>query len=321
MATFDATSKLTLREIIARKDPDGDLMPITETLTKRNAFLQDMPWLPTNDATSHKTNTRNYMPGGTRRRYNQGTAPKASATDPRLNVTTTVEGFSEVDELLGEDSGDVGTLRAQEGFAFHEQFAIDAADDFIYGNEATDIDNMTGFFPRMDAIDNVRVLDNGGTGSDLMSALIVQPGPGQVYAIYPKYGMAGMNREDLGKVLTKDSNGRNIRQWTEQFTWRYGLCVEDDRCIARIANIETSGAVNIFNFEIFIDAMTQMKIGADTVIYVSRKLWAQIQKEAINKPNNFLTMANVFGDGDIPTINNVPVRLAEGLSETESAVV
>jgi hypothetical protein len=320
MATFEANAQLTQREIVARMDPEGKMMPIVEALSRRDKMMEDITWMPTNDTTSHVSNVRNFQPGGARRRYNRGSTAAASATDPRRNVTTTLERFSDVDELLADDSGDIGTLRAQEGQAFFEQFMQDVGDDIMYGNEATDSDNMTGFMPRMATIDNKRVLDNGGSGSDLMSALIVQFGPNQVTGIYPKGSTAGMYRKDWGRQFETDSDGRRLVVWRDQFRWRYGLAVEDDRCIARVANIEKSGA-NTFNFEAIIDATTQMKNGGENaVIYVPRTLWAQIQKEAINKGNNNLTMANVFGDGDMPTINGIPVRLSEALSETESAI-
>jgi hypothetical protein len=320
MATIEANTFLTQVEIVKRMDPEGDLMPIVEQLDREDEMLQDIPWMPTNDTTSHVSNVRNFMPGGARRRYNRGSTAAASATDPRRNVTTTLERFSDIDELIGEDSGDLGTLRAQEGAAFFEQFMQDVGDDIMYGDETTDVDNMTGFMPRMSTVDNTRVLNNGGSGSDLMSILLVQWGMGQVTGLYPKNTTAGLYRRDWGERFETDSDGRRLVVWREQFRWRYGLAVEDDRCIARVANIEKTGA-NTFNFEPVIDASTQMKRrGKNAIAYVPATLWAQIQKEAINKSNNNLTMSNVFGDGEIPTINGIPVRFTEALSESESAI-
>ena len=56
-----------------------------------------------------------------------------------------------------------------------------------------------------------------------------------------------------------------------------------------------------------------------TVIYVPRSIYTQINIAAKDKNNVNYTPDNVWG-GNIVTFRGVPVRLAEGIDETETAV-
>jgi hypothetical protein len=321
MATFEWNQQLTLVEIAKRIDPEGDTMRVAEVLERTNALLKDLPFKMANDRTTHVSSLRVSQPAGKTRRYNQGVLPSASSVGKNRDVIELLEDWSDIDERLIATSGDIGGQRSLEATAFLEGMGQTIASRFIYGNNATDEDQMTGFFPRLATIDNEFVRDNGGTGSDLSSLLIVQPGITTIYGIFPQGETAGIERKDWGLRVKETTTGSRLAVWSEQFKAGFGLAVEDPRCMARIANIENTGASNTFDFEEVIDAKSAMKNGGEgAIIYANRRIMAQIKKAALNKQNVNLTMDNVFGDGMMPVIDGSPVRLMEALTLTESAV-
>jgi hypothetical protein len=303
-------------------DNNGDLIPIAEVLAETNAMLQDIPWTEANEKTSHLSGQRASEPAGKTRRYNRGVTTSVSALENSRDVIEMLEDYSFVDEWLIEHSGNGAAVRTRHDLGFLSGMSKTQASRLLYGNNAADEDQMTGLSTRMSTLNSLNIVNNGGSGADVTSIYMVQWGlNGKVYGIYPTgAGTGGIMKRDNGRVQKVDSSDRKLYGWETQFDLQFGLVVEDPRCIARVANIETAGAVNLFDWEPVIDAQTQMRNGGqDAIAYVSRKIWAAILKEAINKPNNMLTMANVFGDGMIPTLNGMPVRLMEAISETETA--
>jgi hypothetical protein len=323
MATLNHNQDFTQSELIKHFDDSGNLVPIAEVLERNNAMLQDIPWTVANEKTSHLSAQRASEPAGTTRRYNRGVTKSVSALENSRDVIEMLEDYSFVDEFILKHSSNAAAVRSRHDRGFVSGMAKTQATRLLYGNNAADQDQMTGLATRMASVNSLTVVDNGGSGADVTSIYLVQWGlDGQVHGIYPEgIGTGGVMMQDNGRQRTEDSSNRILYGFETQFDLQFGLVVEDPRCIGRVANIETSGAVNLFDWEPVIDAQVQMKNGGTGAIaYVSRKVWAAILKEAINKPNNMLTMSNVFGDGDIPTLNGMPVRLMEAISETETAI-
>jgi len=323
MATFNTNQDMTLLEVLKRFDPKGNLMMIAEVLRDNNALLEDLPFREANDRITHTSSIRVSQPAGRTRRYNQPVSPSASSTEKNRDVIELLEDYSDIDEELANQSGDVGGLRSSEDTAFVEGISQTSGTRMMYGNNAVDPDQMTGILTRLDTIDDEFVLDAGGDGSDLSSVVVVQPGINQVYGVYPTGSQAGIQQKDLGLIprWSATTDGARLMVYSTQFKAHFGLVVENPKCIGAIRNIETSGSSNLFNFEDIIDLKVVMKNGGKgAIIYVNRKLLSQIKKAALNRTNVNLTMANVFGDGEIPMIDGSPVRLMDALTFTESEI-
>lgn len=321
MATFDFNTALTYAEIVKMFDNKGMLIPTAEVLERVNAIIQDLPMIEANEKIRHRTSQRNSLPAGKTKRYNDGVIPTASARDTSLDVIELIEDFSDVDEDLAAHTGNSAGVRADEDRAFVEGLSQTMASRYFYGNNAVDMDQMTGLAVRMNTVNNATIIDNGGSGANLTSIYLVQPGRDTVHGIYPTGTTAGIDVQDKGKVRNQDATSAKVRWlWETQFKMQFGLVVRDPRSIGRVANIKATGAADTFDWEAVIDAQVQMKLNTPTIAYVSRRIWAQILKEALNKPNNLLNMQNVFGDGNIPTLNGMPVRLSEAISESEDAI-
>lgn len=321
MATFSFNQQLTYAEIVKMFDNKGMLIPTAEVLERTNAIVQDLPMIEANEKIRHRTSQRNSLPAGKTKRYNDGVVPTASSRDTSLDVIELIEDFSDVDEDLANHTGNPAGTRADEDRAFVEGIGQTQASRFFYGNNAADPDQMTGLAPRMSTVNNNTVISNGGSGANLTSIYLVQPGRDTVFGIFPTGSSAGLDVQDKGLVRNQDDTSGKVRWLYEtQFKLQFGLVVRDQRSIGRVANIKATGSTYLFDWEAVIDVQTQMKLNTPTVCYVSRRIWAQILKEALNKPNNLLNMQNVFGDGMIPTLNGMPVRLSEAISESETAI-
>jgi len=89
MATVGTTNP-NLADWASRRDPDGKIAKIVEILSLTNEILDDMTFIESNGATSHKTTIRSGLPSGTWRRLNYGVQPEKTRTVP---VTDTLGSF------------------------------------------------------------------------------------------------------------------------------------------------------------------------------------------------------------------------------------
>jgi hypothetical protein len=71
----------TLYDVIRQKAPGGGLLPIVESLTRQRPFLQDAVWLPCNNGTFHRVNSRTALPAPSYVGINEGVPPTKSTTD------------------------------------------------------------------------------------------------------------------------------------------------------------------------------------------------------------------------------------------------
>jgi hypothetical protein len=245
-----------------------------------------------------------------------------------------VEDYSEVDKALWAIQNDPNAWRQAKDAAKVEAMGQKMEDLVIYGSIATDPGDFNGFATRTNELSvhpngnslwAHNVVNGGGSGGDTTSIFIVQWGPNKVYGIYPKNLRGGLQIEDLGQV-TINSGSESAPKYYEglrtHFSWFAGIVVEDERCLIRYANIETSGSSNIFNEDYLITALNNLPdrgAAPGTVIYAPRSICNQLDIAAKDKLNVNYTPDTVWG-GMITRFRGVPVRLAEGIDETETVV-
>jgi hypothetical protein len=100
------------------------------------------------------------------------------------------------------------------------------------------------------------------------------------------------------------------------------MFVTDDRCVQRIANIETSGSENILDDDQIIEALNYMPTAGgsgNTVIYINRVLKTQFDILAKDKANVNYTSDNAFGM-PVTRFRGIPVRMWESILNTEDAL-
>ena len=106
------------------------------------------------------------------------------------------------------------------------------------------------------------------------------------------------------------------------FMWYFGLTVDDERCVQRIANIENSGVDNIFDEDLLLTAINNLPdAGMDpsTTIFVPRSIKNQLDIRAKDKNNVKYESNEVWGQ-TVTSFRGTPVMLDDMLDETETAL-
>ena len=320
MSTMTINSQLTLVEL-AKRTNNKDLLLITEVLNETNELLDDAVWIEGNQTISHKGSQRTFLPVGTWRRINSGVEQEASATKQIVEPMGMLEAYSTVDKKLVEIAPNPMEFRSQEDLAFVEGLSQSLIDAIIYGNLSTDPEKFDGLATRYSKLADTNVLGQGGTGSDTTSVWIIQWGPTRCHLVYPRGSQSiGIGTRDLGEQTVYDANSNPYQAFRTHFEINCGLFVHDQRCVQRLANIETAGATNTLDDDslvILLGRMLQRGVGA--VIYANRTICTQLDILAKDKTNVNYTSADVFGK---PTtlFRGVPVKLVDALLDTETAI-
>ncbi len=314
-------SQLTLIEL-AKRTNDKDILTISEVLTEDHPLLADGIWVEANQATSHVGTQRTSLPTGTWSRINKGVAIEASATKQITEPIGMLEAYSRVDDRLVRLAPDKALFRSQEDLAFVEGLSQTMEDAITKGNVSDDPEKFDGFETRYNALSLANVHDGGGSGSDTTSLIIVQWGPTKVHYIYPPGFKVGLETEDKGKTTVYDTNQLPYEAWMTHFMMHCGIFVHDDRCVQRIANIETAGASNTLDDDDIIYALNRMPQrggGPGTAIYANRTLCYQFDILAKDKTNVNYTADNAFGE-PVTRFRGVPIRMCEAILDTETAI-
>lgn len=336
MATYDINSSLTLVEVARRKDPKGDPAIIAEILDQTNEIMQDIPFLEANGATFHRIVRRTSLPEAEFRRYNDGVGVGASTTETVDEGLCMLEKYAENDKAIIDLFPNAASARMQESRAFIEgigqQFAkilFNRATATNYGDASANMERINGFPQRLSTLQAAgTVIDAGGSGTDTTSAYLVQWGKGKVYCTTPKGdGGSGIQHKDMGEVTvsratTLSPETKQFQAYRDWFKLHFGLAVHDNRCIARIANIESSGTSNLITEDLIIDALTRMpNEGAGAVMYCNRYVKAQLWKRLKDKSNVFLSLDDLFGTKTkVLNILGVPIRTVDQIGITETAI-
>ncbi len=316
-------NQLTLLEL-AKRSNNGNFLEIAEVLNTINEVLQDAPWVEANQVTSHVGTQRTHLPSGSWKQINVGIAKSASATKQVTEPVGVLEDYSIVDKRLVDLASDPVKFRSDEDIAHVEGMSQTIATGIFYGDTDTTPEAFNGFSARYNLTSLSNVWSAGGTGSDTTSLWIVEWGPRKVHFLYPKGTTSVVSMKDLGVRPAYDSSSPSLpyeAYWTH-FAVACGVFVHDDRCIQRIANIETTGSSNILSDDDIITAMNQMpnpSTIAGTKIYVNRTLKTQLEILAKDKTNVNYTSDNAFGV-PITRFRGVPVRLCEAILDTETAI-
>lgn len=322
MPVINVQSQLTLIEL-AKRTNDKNLLTIAEVLTQDHPILADAIWLESNQPTSHVGTKRTNLPAGTWRRLNKGVATEASATTQVTEPMGMLESYSKVDAKLVSLAPNKAEFRSQEDLAFVEGLSQTIETAIIYADVSTTPEKFDGFAPRYNTLSLANVADNGGAGGDCQSLWIIQWGATKVHLIYPPGGNVGIKVQDLGEQTVYDSEATPLpyQAFMTHFMVDCGLYVHDDRCVQRIANIETTGADNLLDDDLIIaslNLMPQRGGGPGTAMYASRVLLTQFDIMAKDKTNVNYTSDTAFGEM-VTRFRGVPIRLCEAIVD-ETAI-
>lgn len=322
MATLDTSKSYTLVELAKRKLGNGNEAVVAEVLNADNPIIQDAPWVEANDTFSHKVVRRLSLPAGSWRRLNAGVAVEASQTLEAIETIGMLETYSEVDKDLVDAAAQPRHFRTGEAKAFIEGLAQTWTSTVFYGDSGKTPEQFTGLAPRLAATSQGNVYSAGGSGGDTTSIYVVQWGETKAGFVYPKgAGKLGIAHHDKGQVTLEDANGNLYEGYRDHFQLKCGMYVKDERSIARIANIETSGATNTFDEDLLIAAINNLPMeGKDAVIYVNATIRTQMDIKLKDKTNVNFTVDNGLGGIPLLRFRGIPVRKCDAIVNNETAI-
>ncbi len=324
----------TLVDLMRMIGADGRATFIAQTLAKRNPFVTQMPIVEANQALFHTQNKQLSLPTVGKRALNDGAAFDAHKEIPVSFPMSLFEVFSKIDEeILALAGANADAVRQRKDAAFIEAMTQAVADELVYGSIGDDplgfdglsvLFDSTSTYPNNDSSSDYNVQSNNGTGSDTTSMYFIEPGEGKVHLIYPKGTQGGLQTKNLGLQLIDGSTaGTKLLMAISQFKWRVGLFVGDDRCVQRIANIESSGSSNIWNKDLCIAALNRLPNGGEdpgTFALCNRTIKTQMEIAASDKSNMITNnFEQAFG---VPVLRFRGVRIlfTDAILNTETAI-
>lgn len=340
MAEYNINSQFTLLERMKQSIDGKRLLPILDVMDKLGVpdFLQDVPYFEANRGLTHMVVRTTSRPASSRRNFYEGVTPTDITTQDITEPLILFEQWSSVDEQHVETVENGNEVRANRDRIKIAKILEDFVDAIFNDARTSGPKYVDGFKQRLNVLSYPGhttttlpyVWDNGGTGTALTSAYVVEWAPNANYCLYPsgvagKAGVMGVNATDLGKqtVVTATSPLTVYRAYQSQFTKWAGLACEDDRKVARIANIETRTTITTgrFNEDVLIRVLAHGRFNrVATRIYVNPFLKADIDIRAKDMLNGWNIM-DVFGR-PVPTFQGIPVRVLDStvIPSTESAL-
>lgn len=341
----------TIADVTSRMNGAGEQHLIAEMLSQSVVVPQDLPVRESSEMFGHEFAYRTSIPTGAWRQINAG-IPYGKSTTAKARVGLgSLEGYSQVDRLLAEGSGNMERFRESEDVAFLEGMGQTVEQTTWYGNTAVTPAEFMGLSTFYNTVSTstaqnaANVIDAGGVGNSNASIWLLCWGMRSIYGIYPRGSKAGLTMEDKGDVVPGyDSLGNRFEAYTTYFRHMIGLVPEDWRYGVRVANLDVTaaGLAGPNAYDIFaglreamllpptltaassgvteVDAPDEMSPGIRPVFYMNRTVrhWCDVQ--AMRDRNTYLLIDDYAGK---PTmgINGIPIKVSDQLLSTEARVV
>jgi hypothetical protein len=333
MAEINIGGYYTLIDTIKMLAPgDASFLFCAQTLARKNPVVREAPILEANQALTHIGNRTSSLPTVAFRAINQGVTKSGHKEAQITEPMALMEAMSQIDiELCRLGPGSPEQVRQRIDAAHMEAMAQKLATTIFYGSLGTDPLSFNGFatrfasstvYPNGDSSWWYNVQLAGGSGSDGTSIYVVEWGENKCHLIYPKGTQAGMEIRFLGEQLVLDADSKQFLAYITDLKWRCGIFIADERCVQRIANIEVSGASNIFDDDQLITALNRLPDAGEnpaTRIYVNRPIRTQMDIRVKDKNNvNYTNVNDAFGK-PVLYFRGVPVQICDAIT-TEATI-
>lgn len=327
-----STVSLTLADLAKRQDKDKNIATIIEIISLQNEMLLDIPWMPGNDGTGHKTTIRSGLPTGTWRKLNYGVQPEKSTTVQIRDQTGMLETYAEVDKKLVAISKDKSAFMLSEHRAYLEGMSQNMGTQLVYGDAAVNPERITGFAPRFNSLsaeNGDNIIDCGGTGSTNTSMWLIAWGDTTVHGIFPDGTVGGLQTGETKEETLFDNQtppGR-YEGFRTHYSWDAGLTVRDWRYVVRAANIDvTTLKKDAATGPDLVDIMIQMiellpnESTGTLRFYVPRVIRSYLRRQIKNSKNVFLNIGEVAGKKAV-MFDDIPIRRMDAILSNEARVV
>lgn len=317
LTTSDTMSAL---EVARREKMSDDNIHIIEALSIDNEILLDAPFAEANEGDSETGIIRETIPGISHRRINEGVKVGTSKTKLTHDVICQSSVYSRVDMTLVRRTKNPKQLLNSESVGFIQAMGQDQAADIMYGNNALDPSNMTGFAPRYAAYDDKYCVNMGGTGNACTSIWIVRWDQEKCKLIYPRGSKSiGIVASDHGEQRIDVEDGKSLQMYENYYEANYGLTVKDRRNVIRLANIDKTVSMTKVVDQI-LKSEYALASGSGTVcIYANADILGEFRVLCANKTGTVYTMDTPWGN-KVLAIDTMRIRKVNAILNTESAV-
>jgi len=341
MATHTTTGRQNLFDVVKLKAPGSGAVSVSNTLVETNDLINDLPSIPSNGGLFHQGVRVAALPSGSLVNVGGTWAASKSERTPFVEVLATVRSrFQSPKDVLQTEGPEVSQLLVSEEKKDHVEgmgqswvnLLMSGPDDV-----ATPVQNsIVGLANRAPwtTIDSEFCYDVGGSGSDLRSAWLMQPGPTTVHLIYnPNHPTMGVAMEDKGEVFVQefgtDADPANLDaaegRWDIiiEFMLQQGICVRDQRAVKRIANVQCgatdSPGADLINNVIRASLKHNVNKSKMWFLYCDADLYTQLVLGANDKLKVFMSDKNIY-QTVLPMIGpNVIIRRLDALNHAASS--
>jgi hypothetical protein len=338
--TFDRENLFTA----ARMTHNQEIIDVAEVLNETNDVIADATIQRANDITSHVISRRTALPTPTWNKVGDGwNAGTATVNQVRETIGMLKSRYQCPEDVM-KLQPDKAKFRMQQERphieAIGQEFVNTLIGNWSAGtltaNAPEEFDSLSTRFSSLSSAADIAsgaanasyVLDNGnGAGSDNTSIWFIQWGPGKVYLITPRNSDGtGIKKEDKGLTFTAGDNvtttqGNQLWAYITEFSWDVGLCVEDMRCVKRLANIDSViGTTNSLDEDNIIQIRNNFKYTSGTIyMYCNETVFTQLEILAKDKANVHWTENNPFGKPQL-YFQDMPVRRCDGITNAEAVL-
>ena len=344
-----ATNTVTTRESMltaARMTHNNEIIDVAEVLNETNDIIADAIVQRANDITSHVVSRRTALPTSSWVKIGNGWNATVGLTNQAREEIGQLKARYQCPEDVMRLQPNPAKYRMQQERAYIESMGQELANTLV-GNFSSGAvspttrppEEFAGFQYRYNTLgtsDTKYVISNGNTAStptDNTSIWFVQWKPGGVYLIHPRNtDGGGLKKKDEGRQLvsgdnsiastTAASNNPTNQLWAyiTEFGWDVGLCVEDQRCVKRLCNIDSViTETNTLNEDYIIQIRNNFKTNDTIYIYCNETVFTQLQILAKAKTNVHWTENNPFGKPQMYFLD-MPVRRCDAISNVEGAI-
>lgn len=335
MATLSVRNP-TLLDLSKVTDPDGKIATVVEILMEVNEELDDITFIEGNLATGHQSTIRSGIPQPTWRKLYGGIQPNKGTNVQIVDNTGMLEAMSEVDVALADLNGNTAEFRFTEDIAHIEGMGQELSNILWFGNEDTQPEAFTGFSPRFNSTtaengDNIILGGSLAGQTDNTSIWLVVWDPTTVFGIVPKGSTAGLQVEDLGRILIQDasdgSNTGRMMAYVTHYKWFAGLTVRDWRYVVRIPNIDKSLLTNDASTgadlpDLMFQAMTLIPnlSRGRPAFYMSRDTMSFLRRQLSAATNMSTLQIENVGGKMVTMFQGIPIRRVDTLAADEARV-
>lgn len=342
----------TIADVTSRSiGPESKQAYIAEMMSQSIVMLKDMPFVEANEMGGHEFVFRTSIPAGAWRSVNQGIGYSKSTTGKSRVGIGSLEGYSQIDRWLAEQSGDITRFRESEDVAFMEGMGQTMEQTVWYGNTTVLPSQFMGLAPFYNTVNPAtaqnaaNVIDGGGVANANCSMWLIAWSPRTIYGLYPRASKAGLEMVDKGDVVPGyDSLGNPFEAYTAWFRHQMSLCPQDWRFAVRLANLDTTtaglagpNAPDLFTLMSKMvlstpqltnessgitetDAPEDPAPGQRPVFYANRTLRFYMDQQGMRNRNVLLTLNDAAGKPQ-DIFRGIPVKVSDQLLNTESRLV